>query len=114
MVDKETSRTWSWFLELLKHSLDLKDGDGGTFISDMEKVSNFNFFYFQLFFCQFQFFHNCCFMNLQGLIDAKNDVVPEARNRFCARHIEVNWYKKWKSRQVNKLILWCAWATIHI
>lgn len=37
-VDKETSRTWSWFLVLWKQSLDFKDGDGVTFISDMQKL----------------------------------------------------------------------------
>ncbi|KAM3283883.1 hypothetical protein P3S67_022681 [Capsicum chacoense] len=43
IVDKETSRTWSYFIELLKRSLDLNDGAGTTFISDMQKVS-FSFF----------------------------------------------------------------------
>jgi len=38
IVDKETSRTWCWFIELLKGSLDLKDGAKITFISDMQKV----------------------------------------------------------------------------
>lgn len=38
VVDKETRRTWEWFLELLKCSLNLKDGDGVTLISDMQKV----------------------------------------------------------------------------
>ncbi|WMV59475.1 hypothetical protein MTR67_052860 [Solanum verrucosum] len=37
VVDKETTRTWSWFVELLKRSLDLKDESGVTFISDMQK-----------------------------------------------------------------------------
>ena len=38
IVDKETSNTWCWFIELLKGSLDLKDGAEVTFISDMQKV----------------------------------------------------------------------------
>lgn len=95
-VDKETSRTWSWFLVLWKQSLDFKDGDGVTFISDMQKVSNFNFFFLSVFFCQVHFFHNCCLMNLHELIDAKNIVVLEARHRFCARHIGV------KNKRVDK------------
>ncbi|WMV41100.1 hypothetical protein MTR67_034485 [Solanum verrucosum] len=37
VVDKETGRTWEWFLELLKCSLNLKDGHGVTFISNMPK-----------------------------------------------------------------------------
>lgn len=46
MVDKETSRTWKWFIELLRNSLDLTYGEGVTFVSDMHKagVSNFNMF----------------------------------------------------------------------
>ncbi|XP_059300213.1 uncharacterized protein LOC132052612 [Lycium ferocissimum] len=63
IVDKETSRTWSWFCELLKRSLDLKEGIGITFISDMQK----------------------------GLVDAIDKILPEANHRFCVRHIESNW-----------------------
>lgn len=37
VVDKETSRTWGWFLECLKLYLELNDGQGATFISDMQK-----------------------------------------------------------------------------
>ncbi|KAH0651029.1 hypothetical protein KY284_030941 [Solanum tuberosum] len=62
IVDKETSRTWCWFIELLKGSLDLKDGAKITFISDMQK----------------------------GLIDVVDRVLPEAQHRFCVRHIESN------------------------
>ncbi|XP_018623654.2 uncharacterized protein [Nicotiana tomentosiformis] len=32
VIDKETKRTWSWFVELLKHSLDLKDGEKFPFV----------------------------------------------------------------------------------
>lgn len=46
VVDKETGRTWSWFLELLKRSLELKNGAGVTFISDMQKVNFCLFFFF--------------------------------------------------------------------
>ncbi|XP_060190732.1 uncharacterized protein LOC132620010 [Lycium barbarum] len=35
VVDKETKRTWSWFLQQLQHSLELHNGKGITFISDM-------------------------------------------------------------------------------
>ncbi|XP_059310901.1 uncharacterized protein LOC132062331 [Lycium ferocissimum] len=37
IVDKETKVTWSWFLTLLEKSLDLKKGEGITFMSDMQK-----------------------------------------------------------------------------
>ncbi|XP_075080659.1 uncharacterized protein LOC142166133 [Nicotiana tabacum] len=37
VVDKETKVTWTWFLTLLNNSLDLKLGEGYTFMSDMQK-----------------------------------------------------------------------------
>ncbi|KAF3650313.1 hypothetical protein FXO37_18533 [Capsicum annuum] len=37
VVDKETSRTWKWLAELLRSSLDLADGEGLTFMSDIQK-----------------------------------------------------------------------------
>lgn len=66
VVDKETKRTWNWFVELLKHSLDLKDGERITFVSYMEK----------------------------GLLDVVSNVYPQANHRWCVRHIEANWSKK--------------------
>ncbi|XP_075080366.1 uncharacterized protein LOC142165880 [Nicotiana tabacum] len=56
VVDKETSRTWSWFVDLLKRSLDLNNGAGVTFISDMQKPS-------------------------QGLLDAVSTVLLDAHHR---------------------------------
>ncbi|XP_019264320.1 PREDICTED: uncharacterized protein LOC109241948 [Nicotiana attenuata] len=38
IVDKETKRTWNWFLGLLQHSLELQMGEGITFMSDMQKI----------------------------------------------------------------------------
>ncbi|WOL08446.1 hypothetical protein Cni_G17199 [Canna indica] len=38
VIDKETKSTWTWFVQCLKSSLDLKDGEGFTFISDMQKI----------------------------------------------------------------------------
>ncbi|XP_060170272.1 uncharacterized protein LOC132600852 [Lycium barbarum] len=37
VVDKETKKTWDWFLRLLKMSLELNMGEGYTIISDMQK-----------------------------------------------------------------------------
>ncbi|XP_070005952.1 uncharacterized protein [Nicotiana sylvestris] len=37
VVDKERKHSWNWFLQLLQGSLDLKEGEGITFISDMQK-----------------------------------------------------------------------------
>ncbi|XP_069152756.1 uncharacterized protein [Solanum lycopersicum] len=37
VVDRETIRTWKWFIELLRNSLGLTDGEGLTLMSDMQK-----------------------------------------------------------------------------
>ncbi|XP_019251322.1 PREDICTED: uncharacterized protein LOC109230259 [Nicotiana attenuata] len=37
VVTRETCRIWKWFLGLLRTSLELGDGEGVTFISDMQK-----------------------------------------------------------------------------
>ncbi|XP_060200585.1 uncharacterized protein LOC132628838 [Lycium barbarum] len=75
--------TWTWFFECLKMSLELKDGLGVTFISDMQK----------------------------GLVDAVKHTLPNSHHRYCVRHIEANWQKKWRSGQMKKLMWWCAWST---
>nr|XP_009794136.1 PREDICTED: uncharacterized protein LOC104240929 [Nicotiana sylvestris] len=82
-VDKETKRTWQWFIENLKASLDLKDGKGYIFMSDMQK----------------------------GLLDAVMNVCPQSYHRYCARHIEANWSKKWNTDEMKKLMWRCSWST---
>nr|XP_009779792.1 PREDICTED: uncharacterized protein LOC104228936 [Nicotiana sylvestris] len=37
VVDRETKRSWTWFLELLHNSLDLNMGNGVIFMLDMQK-----------------------------------------------------------------------------
>ncbi|XP_019231422.1 PREDICTED: uncharacterized protein LOC109212250 [Nicotiana attenuata] len=37
VVDKEKKHSWNWFLQLLQGSLDLKEGEGITFMSNMQK-----------------------------------------------------------------------------
>ncbi|KAH0697521.1 hypothetical protein KY290_015391 [Solanum tuberosum] len=66
VVDKKTKRTWTWFMQHLQHSLELQNGEGLTFISDMQK----------------------------GLLKAVRTVLPEAHQRYYARHIEANWCKR--------------------
>ncbi|WMV19855.1 hypothetical protein MTR67_013240 [Solanum verrucosum] len=84
VVDKETKRTWNWFLGHLKRSLDLKEvGEGITFISDMQK----------------------------GLLQAMKDVFPKSHHRFCAKHVEANWCKTWRSEELQKVFWWCSWTT---
>ncbi|XP_075079916.1 uncharacterized protein LOC107768843 [Nicotiana tabacum] len=63
VVDRETGRTWKWFLGLLRSSLELGDDEGVTFISYKKK----------------------------GLIDVVATLVPKSHHRWCVRHIEANW-----------------------
>ncbi|XP_019239421.1 PREDICTED: uncharacterized protein LOC109219414, partial [Nicotiana attenuata] len=82
--DKENTLTWTWFLELLKHSLNLKDGTSITFMSDMQK----------------------------GLLETVRTVLPLSNHRFCVRHIEANWSKRIRiSGEMKKYLWWSAWST---
>nr|XP_016503785.1 PREDICTED: uncharacterized protein LOC107821841 [Nicotiana tabacum] len=81
--DKKTKRTWDWFLEMLKMSLELNMGEGYTFISDMQK----------------------------GLVEAMKTILPDANHRYCVRYIEANWCKRWRSGKMKKLLWWSAWCT---
>ncbi|XP_019250957.1 PREDICTED: uncharacterized protein LOC109229862 [Nicotiana attenuata] len=83
VVDKENKNTWNWFLQLLQSSLDLKEGEGITCMSDMQK----------------------------GLLDAVKTVLPQAHHRYCVRHIESNWCKQFNTGENKKLLWWCAWCT---
>ncbi|XP_019244492.1 PREDICTED: uncharacterized protein LOC109224366 [Nicotiana attenuata] len=83
VVDRETKRSWTWFLELLHNSLDLNMGNGVTFMSDMQK----------------------------GLMEAIKTVLPEAKHRFCVRHVESNKCKEYRGLEMKKLLWWSAWAT---
>ncbi|XP_019237296.1 PREDICTED: uncharacterized protein LOC109217497 [Nicotiana attenuata] len=47
----------------------------------------------------------------KGLIDSIQTVLPESHIRFCVRHIEVNWCKRWGSGEFKKLLWWAAWST---
>ncbi|WOK98440.1 hypothetical protein Cni_G07152 [Canna indica] len=76
VVDKETSRNWSWFVQHLFDALNLDQGAGIIFMYDMQK-----------------------------------NILPEARHKFCVRHIESNWCQRWKEGELKKLLWWCAWCT---
>ncbi|KAK4264930.1 hypothetical protein QN277_026045 [Acacia crassicarpa] len=83
LVEKENAHHWAWFLQWLRHSLDLGNGETVTLISDMQK----------------------------GLANAVGDVLPEAEHRFCARHIYANWSKKWRGNELKKKFFTCAWSS---
>ena len=38
VVDKETKKTWSWFLKCIRHDLELIEGEELTLKYDMQKV----------------------------------------------------------------------------
>ncbi|XP_016444100.2 uncharacterized protein LOC107769408 [Nicotiana tabacum] len=84
VVDKENTLTWTWFLELLKYSLNLKDGTDITFTSDIQK----------------------------GLLEAVRTIHPLSNHRFCLRHIEANWSKRIRiSGEMKKYLWWSTWST---
>uniref|UniRef100_A0A3Q7GRW3 MULE transposase domain-containing protein n=1 Tax=Solanum lycopersicum TaxID=4081 RepID=A0A3Q7GRW3_SOLLC len=83
VVDKETTRTWIWFLQLLNNSLNLKDGENVTCMSDMQKE----------------------------LINAVKYVLPSSHHTYCVRHVEANWMKRFRSGETKKLLWWAAWST---
>lgn len=39
------------------------------------------------------------------------DVFPESHHRFCAKHVEANWCKTWRSEELQKVFWWCSWTT---
>ncbi|PHU00918.1 hypothetical protein BC332_30705 [Capsicum chinense] len=82
-IDKKTSRTWTWFLQLLEKSLNLKNRESVTFMSDMQK----------------------------GLVDAVKNVFPLAHHRYYVRHVEANWMQRFRSGEINKLLWWASWST---
>lgn len=62
VVDKESYETWSWFLKLLIKDLELGDGENLTIISDKQ----------------------------QGIISSREQLLPKAEHRYCARHFLAN------------------------
>ncbi|XP_039145936.1 uncharacterized protein LOC120283315 [Dioscorea cayenensis subsp. rotundata] len=73
IVDKETTETWSWFLEQLSDDLNIGDGLGWSIISDMQK----------------------------GLIHAINELLPHIEHRMCARHIYARWGKSYPGKDLQ-------------
>ncbi|XP_019265386.1 PREDICTED: uncharacterized protein LOC109242946 [Nicotiana attenuata] len=92
VVDKENKNTWNWFLQLLQSSLDLKEGEGITCMSDMQKVK----------FSEIS--------NLDCLMQSKQSFLRHTTGTVL-RHIESNWCKQFNTRENKKLLWWCAWCT---
>ncbi|XP_060190001.1 uncharacterized protein LOC132619031 isoform X2 [Lycium barbarum] len=83
VVEVENAFTWRWFVNILRHDLELGDGTGLTTLSDMQK----------------------------GLDIAIKDLLPNAEQRMCARHVLGNFSKKWKGIEIRNCFWRCAKST---
>ncbi|XP_060182810.1 uncharacterized protein LOC132612727 [Lycium barbarum] len=72
-----------WFVNILRHDLELGDGTGLTTLSDMQK----------------------------GLDIANKDLLPNAEQRMCARHVIANFSKKWTGIAIRNCFWRCAKST---
>ncbi|KAH0655301.1 hypothetical protein KY285_030183 [Solanum tuberosum] len=83
VVEVENTFTWKWFIKLVRHDLELGDGTKLTTITDMQK----------------------------GLDKAIQDLLPNAEQRMCARHVLANWSKNWKGIERRNCFWRCAKST---
>ncbi|GJT38191.1 mutator type transposase [Tanacetum coccineum] len=83
IVEKETTCSWTWFLECLGGDLGMTKESNFTFISDRQK----------------------------GLAIAMANVFPCAEHRSCLRHIHENMKTKWNGQAYKELLWRCASAT---
>ncbi|XP_028770058.1 uncharacterized protein LOC114727523 [Neltuma alba] len=83
LTQQENKCNWRWFLQWLRRSLDLEDGEKFTLMSDMQK----------------------------GLHLAILEILPKFEHRLCARHIYANWSKRWRGHELQKKFFSCAWST---
>ncbi|KAG7593720.1 Zinc finger SWIM-type [Arabidopsis thaliana x Arabidopsis arenosa] len=82
-VQSENADNWLWFLNQLKHDLNLKDGSGYVVISDRCK----------------------------GIISAVKSALPNAEHRPCVKHIVENLKKRHGSLDLLKKLVWnLAWS----
>ncbi|KAG8369805.1 hypothetical protein BUALT_Bualt14G0052000 [Buddleja alternifolia] len=80
VVARETKATWEWFLNLLKHDLNIVANFEYTFMSDKQK----------------------------GLLPAFEKVFPNSINRYCVRHLHGNTKVAGFRGQAHKKALWKA------
>ena len=45
------------------------------------------------------------------LLEAVRTVLPKAHQRYCARHIEAYWCRRWGKGELKKLLWWVAWSS---
>ncbi|GKA60577.1 ribonuclease H-like domain-containing protein [Tanacetum coccineum] len=73
IVEKKSQSSWTWFLKHLKIDIKTIDGQEWTFMSDKQK----------------------------GLLNAVQELFPQAEHRLCARHIYANWYSDFHGEQLK-------------
>ncbi|GJR48537.1 hypothetical protein Tco_1316640 [Tanacetum coccineum] len=83
IVEKETTDSWTWFLECVGDDLGMTKDSNFTFISDRQK----------------------------GLAIAMANVFPCAEHRSCLRHIHENMKKQWNGQAYKELLWRCASVT---
>ncbi|GJT11325.1 hypothetical protein Tco_0858367 [Tanacetum coccineum] len=85
VVSNENSKNWLWFLSNLGSDFNLAMGAYLTILSDGHK----------------------------GLIEAVKELLPHAEHRLCARHIYVNFKKKWNGLHYKSLFWGAAASTLE-
>ncbi|VVA41792.1 PREDICTED: LOC18777017 isoform, partial [Prunus dulcis] len=83
VVEMETRESWTWFIDLLAKDVDIVNSHGWAFISDKQK----------------------------GLPGAFEDIVPNAKTRFCVKHLWDNFNKMYKGKVLRDQLWTCARAT---
>ncbi|XP_060195188.1 uncharacterized protein LOC132624421 [Lycium barbarum] len=83
VVEVENTFTWRWFVNILRHDVELGDGTGLTTLSDMQN----------------------------GLDLAIKDLLPNVEQRMCGRHVLANFSKKWKGIEIRNCFWRCAKST---
>ncbi|KAL4562472.1 hypothetical protein LXL04_034678 [Taraxacum kok-saghyz] len=83
VVEAETFQSWTWFLELLGEDLNLGPRSNFTFISDRQK----------------------------GLLPAISKTFPNTEHRYCLRHIQENFKKISRDKNVSDQVWKCGRAT---
>ncbi|XP_058211586.1 uncharacterized protein LOC131323758 [Rhododendron vialii] len=68
VVEAETKESWTWFLNILLEDIGSVEERGWTFISDRQK----------------------------GLVETFKELMPNAKHRFCLRHLYANYRKKFR------------------
>ncbi|KAH0738250.1 hypothetical protein KY290_036955 [Solanum tuberosum] len=47
----------------------------------------------------------------KGLIKTVKNILPLSQHKYCVRHIEANWMKRFRSVKIKKLLWWDAWSS---